>query len=146
MIPRDKFPNEDLQRAWMRTSDEDRQAFHDAMAESQKAKKNANLTVSSTRRIVPNQSDDFIDDDPPDAPDAPAVDPVLHVSSAQDVSSTQKPAKKPASGMKPSKAKPKPKESELPFGHPLKFLADKNLTLHDAADGKKLGDLMCSFS
>ena len=54
---------------------------------------------------------------------------------------------KPATGQKPpSKAKPKPKESELPFCHPLKFLADKNLTLHDATDGKKLGDLMCSFS
>ena len=46
----------------------------------------------------------------------------------------------------PSEAKAKPKESELPFGHPLKFLADKNLTLHDATDGKKLGDLMVSFS
>ena len=28
----------------------------------------------------------------------------------------------------------------------MKFLADKNLTLRDATDGKKLGDLMVSFS
>ena len=89
MIPHDRFPNEDLQRAWMRTFDADRQAFHDAIAESQKAKKNANLTVSSARRVVTNPSDDFIDDDPPTAPDTPDVDPVLQVSSAQDVSSTQ---------------------------------------------------------
>ena len=58
---------------------EDHQAFHEAMAESQKAKKNDNLTVFSARQLVSDPSDDFIDDDPTAAPDAPAVDPILNV-------------------------------------------------------------------
>ena len=85
---------------------EDHQAFHEAMAESQKAKKNDNLTVFSARQLVSDPSDDFIDDDPTATHDSPAVDPILDVSSATDVSSHQKPATKPASGLKPSKAKP----------------------------------------
>jgi len=65
MIPRDKFPNEDIQRAWMRTFNEERQAFHDAVAESQKRKNNSNLNISAACHIIADASDDFIDDDPP---------------------------------------------------------------------------------
>ena len=43
MIPRGKFPNETLRIAWMKSSDEERQAFCDAILEPQKIKKNSNL-------------------------------------------------------------------------------------------------------
>ena len=64
IFPGEFFPNEDLQHAWMRTSNAEWQAFHDAVAESQKTKKDSNLKVSAARHIITDASDDSIDDDP----------------------------------------------------------------------------------
>ena len=94
----------------MRTSDEERQDFHDAMTESQKIKKNANLNVSAARHIVSDASDDFIDDHPVDAP--PTNNATIDVSYATDVPSDPKPATKPASG---KKLRPRPSPRNLNY-------------------------------
>ena len=125
----------------MKSTDADRHAFSDAGVEPQRIKKNSNLNISSARQLA-SDAFEYPDDDDPDLFQDSHQDPAIAIvptasantdiicsendtiaaSSAKKVSftpvvSTQDVPPKP-SGKKP---KIKPKESELPYGHPLGF-------------------------